>query len=46
MATLIQAIAAYRPRIAHFCTMDLGELTDHLSVGTLVTVPLAQVVLR
>ena len=46
MATLIQAIATYRPRIAHSRTMDLDELTEHLAVGTLVTAPLAQMVLR
>lgn len=46
MATLIQAIATYRPRIAHSRTMDLDELSEHLAVGTLVTAPLAQMLLR
>ncbi len=46
MATLLQAIATYRPRIVHSRTMELDELADHLAVGTLVTAPLAQMVLR
>lgn len=46
MATLIQAIATYRPRIAHSRTMELDELSEHLAVGTLVTAPLAQMFLQ
>jgi len=46
MATLLQAIATYRPRIVNSRTMELAELADHLSVGTLVTAPIARMVLE
>ncbi len=46
MATLLQAIATYRPRIVNSRTMELGELADHLAVGTLVTAPIARMVLE
>ncbi|MFN8424297.1 MAG: HU family DNA-binding protein [Anaerolineae bacterium] len=45
LATLIQAIATYRPRIARTRTVDLGALADRLSRGTLVTRPIAEMVL-
>lgn len=46
MSNLIQAIAAYRPRIARGITVELEQLAEYLSVGTLVTAPLAQMVLH
>lgn len=46
MATLLQAIASYRPRIVNSRTMELAELAEHLSVGTLVTGPIARMVLE
>ncbi|MBK6767801.1 MAG: hypothetical protein IPG72_01960 [Ardenticatenales bacterium] len=46
MASLIKAIAAYRPRIARGITVELDQLAEYLSVGTLVTAPLANMVLR
>ena len=46
MATLLQEIATYRPRIVNSRTMELDELADHLAVGTLVTAPLARMVLE
>ncbi len=45
MSNLIKAIAAYRPRIARGSTVELAQLAEYLSVGTLVTAPLAQMVL-
>lgn len=45
MATWIQALSAYRPRIVGAVTVGLDELADYLSVGTLVTRPLARMVL-
>lgn len=45
MATWIQALSAYRPRIVGAVTVGLDELAEYLSVGTLVTRPLARMVL-
>ena len=46
MATWIQALSAYRPRIVGAVTVGLDELADYLAVGTLVTRPLARMVLE
>jgi hypothetical protein len=45
MATLIQAIATYRPRIKGAPTIELDALAERMAVGTLVTRPLAQMFL-
>lgn len=45
MATLIQAIATYRPRVAKAHTVELDELVDRLSRGSLVTESIARLVL-
>lgn len=46
MATLIQAIATYRPRVKGAPTVDLDALAERLAVGTLVTRPIAMMVLE
>ena len=45
LATLIQAIATYRPRVAKAHTVELGELIERLSRGSLVTESIARLVL-
>lgn len=45
MATWIQALSAYRPRIVGAVTVGLDEVAEYLAVGTLVTRPLARMVL-
>lgn len=46
MATLIQAVSAYRPRVNTNRVADLEELASRLARGTLVTPSIAQMVLR
>lgn len=46
MATLIRAIATYRPRIYHRRTLDLDALAARLAPRTLVTRSLARLVLE
>ena len=45
MATLIQAIATYRPRVTKAHRVDLEELVERLSRGSLVTESIARMVL-
>ncbi|MEO8084632.1 MAG: hypothetical protein ABI780_12490 [Ardenticatenales bacterium] len=44
MATLIQAINAYRPRVRTSRTLDLEEVVERHSRGSLVTAPVARLV--
>ena len=46
MASWVQALSAYRPRVIGAVTVGLDELAEHLSVGTLVTRPIARMVLE
>lgn len=45
MATLIQAVSAYRPRVNTNRMVDLDELASRLARGTLVTPSIARMVL-
>ncbi|MBK6769819.1 MAG: hypothetical protein IPG72_12550 [Ardenticatenales bacterium] len=46
MTSWIKAINAYRPRLSGAPPMEIDELAARLSIGTLVTQPIAQMVLQ
>lgn len=46
MASWIKAINAYRPRLSGAAPMELDELAEKLAIGTLVTKPIALMVLQ
>ena len=46
MANWIEAVNRYRPRVTNAPTIDIDFLAERLSVGTLITRPLARMVLE
>jgi nucleoid DNA-binding protein len=46
MATLIQAVVQYRPRVAHTRTIELDELAERLARGSLFSKSVARMVLE
>ena len=46
MASLIQAVATYCPRVARTRTIELDELAERLARGSLVTKSVARMVLE